>query len=123
MTSLDTFNQLAKWIGYVQTVWNKIMFSYARLCYVINNIQHATADVSLMLVASKSDLEGKREVTREDGMKVGIMIQQYSRVLPRTTDQSGPYTTFMWLSVHCFNHIKGGETGSARVKFGWCCAL
>lgn len=49
MTSLDTFNQLAKWIGYVQN--------------------HATADVSLMLVASKSDLEGKREVTREDGMK------------------------------------------------------
>ncbi len=33
-------------------------------------LQHATADVSLMLVASKSDLEGKREVTREDGMKV-----------------------------------------------------
>ena len=38
------------------------------------NFQHATADVSLMLVASKSDLEGKREVTREDGVKVKYNI-------------------------------------------------
>ena len=55
LTSLDTFNQLAKWIGYVQT--------------------HATADVSLMLVASKSDLEGKREVTRDDGTKVIVVVK------------------------------------------------
>ena len=35
-----------------------------------STIQHASADVSLMLVASKSDLEDKREVTRDDGLKV-----------------------------------------------------
>lgn len=66
MTSLDTFNQLAKWIGYVQTVGVTCGF----LCFICEVLQHATADVSLMLVASKSDLEVKREVTQEDGMKV-----------------------------------------------------
>ena len=44
------------------------------MCKIVSSfIQHATADVSLMLVASKCDLEGKREVTREDGIKVNIV--------------------------------------------------
>lgn len=32
--------------------------------------QHATADVSLMLLASKVDLDSKREVPTDDGLKV-----------------------------------------------------
>ena len=32
--------------------------------------QHATADVSLMLLGSKLDLEDRREVSREEGQKV-----------------------------------------------------
>ena len=69
MTSLDTFNQLAKWIGYVQTVCNRLGSLIVRVIMKLP-LQHATADVNLMLVASKSDLEAKREVTREDGTKV-----------------------------------------------------
>ena len=33
--------------------------------------QHGTADVSLMLLGSKLDLEGRREITLEEGKKVG----------------------------------------------------
>ncbi len=34
------------------------------------SLQHATADVSLMLLGSKSDLDSRREVTHEDAEKV-----------------------------------------------------
>lgn len=37
---------------------------------LISCLQHATADVSLMLLGSKSDLDSRREVTREDAEKV-----------------------------------------------------
>lgn len=82
MTSLDTFNQLAKWIGYVQTVrlflieaeCNNVLCERLSACHSYSYFQHATADVSLMLVASKSDLERKREVTREDGTKVTLIL-------------------------------------------------
>ena len=37
-------------------------------------LQHATADVSLMLLGSKSDLDSRREVTREDAEKVKPLV-------------------------------------------------
>ena len=40
--------------------------------HTLHTLQHATADVSLMLLGSKSDLEGRREVTRDDAEKVHI---------------------------------------------------
>ena len=42
------------------------------LKHTLHTLQHATADVSLMLLGSKSDLEGRREVTRDDAEKVHI---------------------------------------------------
>lgn len=38
----------------------------------IHPTQHATADVSLMLLASKTDLDSKKEVPADDGQKVSI---------------------------------------------------
>jgi small GTP-binding protein len=50
ISMLQSFNQLIKWINYVQI--------------------HGTADVCLMLLGSKSDLDSRREVTTEEGRKV-----------------------------------------------------
>lgn len=48
---------LSKWMGYIET--------------------HATADVSMMIIGSKSDLDDLREVQYEEGRKV-----RYRHVVP-----------------------------------------
>lgn len=93
-TSLHSFNLLTKWIGYVGTVSicnNNVHSSTTKKCVIsgfpilcrvhgfmacfvtaepLFVTQHATADVSLMLLASKVDLDSKREVPTDDGLKV-----------------------------------------------------
>ena len=49
-TSMRSFMQLSKWMNYVEV--------------------HATADVSIMILGSKSDLDSMREVSKEEGKKV-----------------------------------------------------
>ena len=73
ITSTQSFTQLIKWIGYVQSVSsvNLCVFLFVlESSKLISCLQHATADVSLMLLGSKSDLDSRREVTREDAEKV-----------------------------------------------------
>ena len=50
ITSRRSFTQLSKWMSYIET--------------------HATADVSIMLLGCKNDLEEYREVEYEDAKKV-----------------------------------------------------
>lgn len=47
---MRSFQMLAKWMGYIET--------------------HATADVRMMILGSKSDLDSFREVQIEEGRKV-----------------------------------------------------
>ena len=51
-------------VSYFQSWYHSLFYLWS---YVL---QHATADVSLMLLGSKSDLEGRREVTHDDAEKV-----------------------------------------------------
>ena len=50
ITSMRSFEMLSKWMGYVET--------------------HATADVSMMILGSKCDLDYLREVEPEEGKRV-----------------------------------------------------
>jgi len=59
-------------MGKSDSVFPGIYFGYVN-CLQVNILffsKHATADVSLMLMASKLDIEAKREVPTEDGQKV-----------------------------------------------------
>lgn len=47
---MRSFEMLSKWMGYVET--------------------HATADVSMMILGSKCDLDYMREVQYEEGQRV-----------------------------------------------------
>ena len=49
ITALQSFEQLKKWMNYIHA--------------------HATADVNVMLLGAKQDLESKREIEFEDGKK------------------------------------------------------
>jgi GTPase SAR1 family protein len=77
ITSTQSFTQLIKWIGYVQSVsfvrllcvFFPLFLSHSSFKFMFS-LQHATADVSLMLLGSKSDLDSRREVTHEDAEKV-----------------------------------------------------
>ena len=57
--------------------------THLSFCPSLHFVQHGTADVSLMLLGAKSDLEGRREVTTEEGRKV----------------QSYMYSDVTWLNV------------------------
>ena len=52
---------LAKWMGYIET--------------------HATADVSMMILGSKADLEDMREIQYDEGRKVINKLYFYLDVL------------------------------------------
>ena len=51
---MRSFQLLSKWMGYIET--------------------HATADVSIMLVGCKRDLDDYREVQTEEGRKVNLFF-------------------------------------------------
>ena len=71
ITSTQSFSQLIKWIGYIHSVSTLSLCSWViQVCLISYTLQHAAADVSLMLLGSKSDLESRREVTRDDAEKV-----------------------------------------------------
>lgn len=50
ITSVRSYEKLVRWFNYIET--------------------HATADVPIMLLGTKADLEHRREVLIEDGTKV-----------------------------------------------------
>ncbi|XP_011402696.1 PREDICTED: ras-related protein Rab-13-like [Amphimedon queenslandica] len=66
ITSMRSFEMLSKWMGYVET--------------------HATADVSMMILGSKCDLDYLREVQPEEGQRYAenFGIQNFYEVSAKT---------------------------------------
>ena len=56
ITSIRSFQKLVRWFNYIES--------------------HATADVPIMLLGTKADLENRREVLVEDGTKVRLRRQK-----------------------------------------------
>ena len=146
ITSVNSFSHLTKWMGYVQTViqynimqLDSIVDTYITLrrystiqCHCIQCIvylfmylypptsgQHATADVSLMLLGSKLDLEDRREVSREEGQKV--RTSSAYRSLPVAVCLGGSlFVISAWVTMTLEIPINSCRRKQINCEFGIC---
>ena len=85
---MRSFQKLIRWFGYIET--------------------HATADVPIMLLGTKCDLEHRREIPTEDGKKVSIRERERERERERDISFSCQYADAHGIE---FFHEVSAKTG------------